>query len=334
MDPRATPWIAVVESDSSDHSVAEPNGHPNTKLPIAGIVASAGDLDAFKKFFAAMPITSGMAFVLVPHLDAKRKSSMVELLERQTSMPVVEATDGLQVEVDSVYIIPPNHFLSISQGILRLSDLPDPIGVQTAIDYFLRSLAQDQQERSIGIVFSGTGSHGTLGIREIKRCGGIAIVQSPEFSEFDQMPSSAIETGLVDFVLSPELMPETLLKVAKEAYVSQSRPPLGSSGNATEQLEVVLELIRTQTNYDFRSYRTNMILRRIERRMGLIQVAEFAKYVEVLKNQPNEVEALCKDFLIGVTAFFREGEATRCGKQVVARQVKFERVEPLRRNSF
>jgi len=125
---------------------------------------------------------------------------MVELLERQTSMPVVEATDGLLVEVDSVYLIPPIHFLSISQGILRLSGLPDPIGVQTAIDYFLRSLAQDQQARSLGIVFSGTGSHGTLGIREIKRCGGIAIVQSPKSSEFDQMPSSAIETGLVDFV--------------------------------------------------------------------------------------------------------------------------------------
>ena len=256
-----------------------------------------------------MPNKSGMAFVLIPHLDSKRKSSMVDLIMRQTSMPVVEATDGMIVEVNSVYIIPPNHFLAISNGILQLSDLPDPIGAQTAINFFLRSLAEDQQERVIVIILSGTGSHGTLGIREIKRCGGIAMVQTPESAEFDQMPLSAIETGLIDFVLSPELMPETLLKYAQQPYVNQSRPPLASSDNATEQLKDVLELIRTQTRYDFGSYRTNMILRRIERRMGLLQVDDFAKYVEVLQNQPSEVDSLCKDFLIGVTAFFREGEA-------------------------
>ena len=298
LDDTADQSIAVVEPNPAVRSFAEEDDHPSTKFPIAGIVGSAGGLDAFKKFFADMPNKSGMAFVLIPHLDSKRKSSMVDLIMRQTSMPVVEATDGMIVEVNSVYIIPPNHFLAISNGILQLSDLPDPVGSQTAIDFFLRSLAEDQQERAIGIVLSGTGSHGTLGIREIKRCGGIAMVQSSESAEFDQMPSSAIETGLIDFVLSPELMPETLLKYAQQPYVNQTRPPLASSDNATEQLEDVLELIRSQTRYDFHSYRTNMILRRIERRMGLLQVDDFAKYVEVLQNQPSEVDALCKDFLI------------------------------------
>ncbi len=167
-----------------------------------------------------MPVDSGMAFILVPHLDAKHKSSMVDLLKRETKMPVAEATDGMLVEVNCVYIIPPNHCLTIAQGKLRLSDLPDPIGAQTAIDFFLRSLAVDQEELAIGIVLSGTGSHGTLGIREIKRCGGMAMVQSPESAQFDQMPRSAIETGLVDFVLPPELMPAKLVSYVKQPYVN------------------------------------------------------------------------------------------------------------------
>jgi len=158
---------AVAEPNPAVSSFAEDDDHSSTKFPIAGIVASAGGLDAFKKFFADMPNKSGVAFVLIPHLDSKRKSSMVDLIMRQTSMPVVEATDGMLVEVNSIVIIPPNHFLAISNGILQLSDLPDPLGSQTAIDFFLRSLAEDQQERAIGIVFSGTGCHGTLGIRAL-----------------------------------------------------------------------------------------------------------------------------------------------------------------------
>lgn len=191
----------------------------DTSFPIVGIVASAGGLAAFKSFFAAIPSQCGMAFILVPHLDAHRKSLMVELLARQTSMPVVEAGEGMLVEVNSVYIIPPNHCLTLRHGRIRLSEMPDPIGAQTAMDSFLRSLAEDQKELAIGIVLSGTGSHGTLGIREIKRCGGMVMAQSPESAEFTQMPSSAIETGLVDYVLTPNLMPDTLLKYVQQPYV-------------------------------------------------------------------------------------------------------------------
>ncbi len=308
--------LGVAQSNNSTDDTTDdsPNGgvkEARVKLgfPVVGIVASAGGLEAFKSFFSAMPNQCGMAFVLVPHLDAKHKSMMVELISRQTTMPVVEAREGMIIEADTVYIIPPNHCLTMSQGSLRLSDLPEPIGAQTAIDFFLRSLAEDQGELAIGIVLSGTGSHGTLGIREIKRCGGMAMVQSPESAEFDQMPRSAIETGLVDFVLPPVSMPETLLGYTKHPYLNGTETSIASSPNAAEFLKVILELIRAKTKYDFRSYRTNMIMRRIERRMGLVRLDELAKYTELLRSNPIEVEALCKDFLIGVTAFFREPAA-------------------------
>jgi chemotaxis methyl-accepting protein methylase len=311
-DARQANLVAASANDVADDTLVESEVDPefpsDSNFPMVGIVASAGGLDALKHFFAAMPSTSGMAFVLVPHLDAKHKSLMVELLARQTSMPVVEAIEGMRVEANSVYIIPPNHCLRLSDGYLRLSQLPDPIGAQTAIDFFLRSLAVDQQEQAIGIVLSGTGSHGTLGIREIKRCGGMVMAQSPESAEFDQMPRSAIETGLVDFVLPPNAMPDALLTYSKQPYLNRDHP-IATSADFDEQLKIVLEVMRSQTKYDFRSYRTNMIRRRILRRMGLAHVDDLSKYIEFLQSNPDEMDALSKDFLIGVTAFFREHEA-------------------------
>jgi two-component system, chemotaxis family, CheB/CheR fusion protein len=279
------------------------------RFPVVGIVASAGGLDAFKSFFAAMPNDSGMAFVVVPHLDAKHKSLMVELLARQTKMPIVEVVDGMVIRANSVYVIPPNHFLSISEGQLRLSSLPSPLGAQTAIDFFLRSLGRDREELAIGIVLSGTGTHGVQGLREIKRCGGMAMAQSPETCGFDQMPRSAIETGLVDFVLAPADMPTKLLEYVKQPYIKQTRPVNDVSASVSEKLKTILELTRSRTKYDFRSYRANMILRRIERRMGLVQLENLGKYLELLNDHPEEIDALCHDFLIGVTSFFREPEA-------------------------
>ena len=311
-DARQANLVAASANDVADDTLVESEVDPefpsDSNFPMVGIVASAGGLDALKHFFAAMPSTSGMAFVLVPHLDAKHKSLMVELLARQTTMPVAEAIEGMRVEINSVYIIPPSHCLRLSDGCLRLSQLPDPIGAQTAIDFFLRSLAVDQQEQAIGIVLSGTGSHGTLGIREIKRCGGMVMAQSPESAEFDQMPRSAIETGLVDFVLPPNAMPDALLTYSKQPYLNRDHP-IATSVDFDEQLKIVLEVMRSQTKYDFRSYRTNMIRRRILRRMGLAHLDDLSKYIEFLQSNPDEVDALSKDFLIGVTAFFREHEA-------------------------
>ncbi|MCU0720298.1 MAG: hypothetical protein MUC83_11390, partial [Pirellula sp.] len=278
-------------------------------FPIVGIVASAGGLDSFKSFFRAIKENCGMAFVLVPHLDSKRKSSLVELISRESCLPVVEATDGMQVKVDSVYVIPNNHTLMLSQGVIRLGSLPEPIGAQTAIDSFLRSLAEDQQSKAIGIIFSGTGSHGTLGIREIKRCGGMAMVQAPESAEFDQMPRNAIETGLIDFILPPASMPEVLLNYARRPYIRSIHATLPFQEESTAELKSIFDLIRLKTKYDFRCYRPNMVMRRIERRMGLVQADDLDTYTQILRNNQHELESLCNDFLIGVTSFFREPEA-------------------------
>jgi two-component system CheB/CheR fusion protein len=268
--------LVSVEDDARNESAGARGDRSSNNFPVVGIVASAGGLDAFKSFFSAMRSPCGMAFVVVPHLDTKHRSFMVELLSRQTSMPVVEAVEGVLVEANSVYVIPPNHRLGLSKGRLRLSELPDPIGAQTAIDFFLLSLAVDQQERAIGIVFSGTGNHGTLGIREIKRFGGMVMAQSPESAEFDQMPRSAIETGLADFILPPASMPDVLLRYARPLSLSGNRT-IPQSTEVNEQIKAILNVIRAQTKYDFRSYRSNMIMRRIERRGsrtigGLVEV--------------------------------------------------------------
>ena len=215
------------------------------RFPIVGIVASAGGLEAFTHFFEAMPSDSGMAFVLVPHLDAKHKSLMADLIGRQTAMPVSEAKDETAVEANHVYVIPPNHSLSIDGGRLRLGKLPELGGSQTAIDLFLRSLAADQGVRAIGIVLSGTGSHGTLGVREIKNYGGLAIAQSLESAEFDQMPRSAIETGLVDFVLPPEQMPETLVRYTQSAG-EEERPDNSTDNSLVSLLEFELKTTRDE----------------------------------------------------------------------------------------
>lgn len=278
-------------------------------FPVVGIVASAGGLDAFKKFFSAMPLDCGMAFVLVPHLSSQRKSMVAEILAKQTTMPVAAASDGMPVAMNCVYVIPPNHFLAITDCTMRLSPLPETIGKQVAIDFFLRSLAEDQRERAIGIVLSGTGSHGTLGLRDIKRCGGMAIAQDPESAEFEQMPRSAIETGIVDLVISPELMPKRLVDYVRQPYVNRSPSVLSSNDNASEQLAETLVLVFSLTKCDFRMYRPNMLMRRIDRRMGLLQFIDFATYLDFLRVQPDEVHALCKDFQIGVTAFFRDPES-------------------------
>src|SRR6266571_5231756 len=168
--------------------------HPGP--PVAGICASAGGLDAFKKFFAAMPADSGIAIVLIPHLDPRHESLMVELLARCTKMPVVEATEGMAVEANRVYIIPPNKYMTISGGVLRLTGPVERGGPWTSIDLFLRSLALDQQDKAICIILSGTGVHGTLGLKAVKASDGMAMVQDPNTAEYPRMPQSAVATGL------------------------------------------------------------------------------------------------------------------------------------------
>ena len=251
-----------------------------------------------------------MAFVLIPHLDPTHESLMVELMARQTSMPVREARDGMPVVPDHVYVIPPNADLTIEHRVLRVTPPPPRRGSHTAIDVFLRSLAADEQERAVGIILSGTGNHGTLGLKDIKAAGGLAIAQSPESAEHDQMPKNAIASGVIDYILPPDQMPQALMR-----HLTQLAAP--APDLAPEALDQILLLLRTEMKRDFRGYRRGMLLRRVKRRMGLSRVDQVAGYVDYLRAHAEEVQALGKDLSIGVTAFFREPQAFQVIERVV-----------------
>jgi two-component system, chemotaxis family, CheB/CheR fusion protein len=279
-------------------------------FPIVGIGASAGGLAAFEAFFSGMPIDKDpdMAFVLVQHLAPDHKSILTDLIRRYTRMQVSEAEDGVVVQPNCAYIIPPNRDMAFLNGTLQLLEPAAPRGQRLPIDFFFRSLAQDQHERAICIVLSGTGSDGTLGMREVKGEGGMAMAQTPESTEFDGMPRSAIATCLVDYILPPAEMATHLIAYATHAFGKGTRslsPPFPRYDDA---LKKVFILLRAQTGHDFSQYKHNTIKRRVERRMAVHQIADLDGYVRFLQQTPGEVEALFRDLLIGVTNFFRDPE--------------------------
>ena len=296
------PEVAGTTEDEED------GGRPRSDLLIVGIGASAGGLRAFKSFLEAMPSETGMAFVLVPHLDPKHESLMVELLSQRTAMPLSEAKQGTKVEADHVYVIPPNKYMEIREGCLHLVSPGEAPLLRTAIDRFFASLAADQRELAVGIVLSGTGNHGTPGLKEIKLAGGMVMVQDPESAEYNAMPQSAIDAGLPDYVLPPQDMPPALIAFARHPYVTRSG---GEEGDLEPEMGRILSILRSRTRYDFRWYRKKMMLRRIRRRMSLQRIDEPAAYLNFLRNSPEEIHALYKDMLIGVTGFFREPESFR-----------------------
>ena len=280
-------------------------------FPVVGIGASAGGLAAFEKFFAGMPAKSdsGMAFVLVQHLAPDHKSILSDLVKRYTRMKVFEVKDGIRVQPDCAYIIPPNRDMAFLHGSLYLSEPLAPRGLRLPIDFFFRSLAQDQHERAICIVLSGTGSDGTLGLRAVKGEGGMAMAQTPESTEYDGMPVSAISTGLVDFVLPPGEMPAQLIAFAKQVFGRKPRQIAPQAIKAGDLLKKIYILLRANTGHDFSFYKQNTIVRRIERRMAVNQVERMEDYLRYLQQSPKEVEALFRDLLIGVTSFFRDPDA-------------------------
>jgi len=288
-----------------------PTVEPKTGFPIVGIGASAGGLAAFEAFFSGMPAATdpGMAFVLVQHLAPDHKSLLTDLIRRCTRMQVFEVEDGMRVNPNCVYIIPPNRDMAFLNGALQLLEPTSPRGQRLPIDFFFRSLAQDQHERAIGIVLSGTGSDGTLGVRAIKGEGGMVMAQIPASTEYDGMPRSALGTGLVDFELPPAEMPAQLIAYVRQAFGSLSRSvhvPIPKTENALKKIFI---LLRAQTGHDFSQYKPSTIQRRIERRMAVHQIDAIDKYVKYLQQTPVEGMALFRDLLIGVTHFFRDPEA-------------------------
>ncbi|MDD2464868.1 MAG: chemotaxis protein CheB [Desulfobulbus sp.] len=280
-------------------------------FPIVGIGASAGGLAAFEAFFSGMPVDADpeMAFILVQHLAPDHKSILTDLVKRYTRMQVFEVEDGMIVHPNCAYIIPPNRDMAFLGGSLQLLEPSSPRGQRLPIDFFFRSLAQDQHERAICVVLSGTGSDGSLGVRAIKGEGGMVMAQEPNSTEYDGMPRSAIATGLVDFVLPPAKMAAQLIAYTVHAFGRAPqiiRPQPSSTENALKKIFI---LLRTQTGHDFSLYKPSTVNRRIERRMALQQIETMESYVKYAQQTPREVEALFRDLLIGVTNFFRDPKA-------------------------
>ena len=240
------------------------------------------------------------------HLDPDHKSILIDLVKKYTKMPVFKVEDGMQVQPNCVYIIPPNRDLAFLHGKLHLMEPSAPRGLRLPIDYFFRSLAQDQRERAIGIVLSGTGTDGALGLKAIKGEGGIALAQAPESAAYDGMPRSAIATGAMDYVLPPEQMPEQLIAYVQRAFGHRARPIAAPAGINDDVLKRVYILLRAQTGHDFSLYKPNTINRRVERRMAVTQIDRLEDYVRYLQQNPVEVETLFHELLIGVTNFFRD----------------------------
>ncbi len=289
-------------------SSESPGSRAGVSFPIVGIGASAGGLEALEKFLAHVPAGSGMAFVIVQHLDPTHKGIMPELLQRATGMRVIQVKDRTKVQRDCVYVIPPNKDMSILHGVLHLLDPAAPRGLRLPIDFFLRSLAEDRREHSVGVILSGMGSDGTLGLRAIKEKAGVAFVQEPATAKYDGMPRSAIDARLADIVAPVDELPGKLI-----AYLQRSpliaRPDAPSEDKSQSALEKAIILLRARTGNDFSLYKRNTLHRRIERRMGIHQIHKMAAYVRYLQENSQELDLLFKELLIGVTNFFRDPAA-------------------------
>jgi two-component system CheB/CheR fusion protein len=275
-----------------------------SEIAIVGIGASAGGLEALEEFFGNLPADTGMAFVVIQHLDPNHKGLLPELLQRDTSMKVFQVTDRLKVKPNCVYVIPPNKSMSVLDGTLHLFKPVEQRGLRLPIDFFFRSLAEDRQEKSIGIILSGMGSDGSLGLKAIKEKNGIALVQDPDTSKFDGMPRSAVTAVNADIIANAKELPSKLIAFLK--FAPNIKPGTETDIKAKSNLEKIIILLRTQTGHDFSLYKKNTLFRRIERRMNVHQIDKIANYVRFMQENPKESEILFKELLIGVTSFFRD----------------------------
>ena len=282
---------------------------------IVGLGASAGGVAALKEFFSTMPPKTGIAFVVLVHLDPDSPSRLPDLFAGLAGFTVMEAMENQAIRANHVYIVPPGKNLLLHQGRVllesRTSTLP------TAINTFLRSLAEDRQEKAVAVILSGGGSDGAMGIREVKAHGGLVLVQDPATAEHGDMPESAIATEMVDFVLPPSEMPEFLLRYTKQPYLAADSASPAPAAWTADFLQEVLALVDQRIGHDFRSYKESTLRRRIWRRMSLRQMQQPMEYVQVLRDNPAELDALARDLVISVTYFFRDPEAWK----VVEKQV-------------
>ena len=292
-------------------------------FPIIGIGASAGGLETLNIFFSIMPPDSNMAFVVIQHLSPQHKSIMASLLEKHTRMSVKEIKDATSLEPNCVYLNPPNKNVAVFNRVLHLMEPVKTSAINMPIDFFFKSLSEDQHENAIGIILSGTASDGTLGIKAIKGEGGMVMVQDPDTAKYGGMPQSAIETGLVDFIIPVEKVPEQLIRYVKHPIIKTPGKITTSEAASRNQLQKIFTLIRSSTGYDFSHYKQSTIERRIERRLAVHQIGTLPDYILYLQKHSEEIDYLFKNLVIGVTSFFRDPEAYNViGEQVLAKLIE------------
>ena len=294
-----SPWVSATTDQASD---------AHAQFPVVGIGASAGGLDACTKLVSALPPASGMALILVQHLDPTHESLMVNLLAEHTAMTVCQAVEGMPVEPNHLYVIPPGTYLSVSAGALHLTPPRAPHGARLPVDFLLSSLAGAYGARAVGVILSGTGADGSVGLMAIKAQRGLVIAQDPDEADYDGMPQSAIATGSVDLVLPVAEIPAALVTFAAQATSHPAKADAPATAINTESLGQIIELVRTKTAHDFTLYKLGTLQRRIERRMAMasIEINGMDRYLDLLRNDENELELLSKDLLINVTSFFRD----------------------------
>src|SRR5467141_2349561 len=286
--------------------VTRTRGHEQDTTIVA-IGASAGGVEALTDLIHHLAPDTGMAFVLVQHLDPKHHSILTELLARKTAMSVTEVSDGLVVEPNHVYVIPPNATMSISDHTLRLSPREESRGVHMSVDHFMRALAEQMGNRAIGVILSGSGSDGTLGMAEIQAHGGVTFAQDEVSAKYDGMPRSAVVAGCVDYVLPPKEIAKELERIARHPYLARKTLPGTAEAVPTlgRGLNTIFQVLRRATGVDFTHYRQTTILRRIQRRMVVHKIDKLEEYVKCVQANPAEIKALYQDVLINVTNFFR-----------------------------
>ena len=309
---------SVRASDKPSEKSTEKSAAQNGSFPVVAIGASAGGLEAYTDFFHTLPVDSGMAFVLVQHLDPSHHSMLTEIISKSTRMPVEEVKDGTRISPDRVYVIPHNALLAISNGGFALTPRSKGPG-HLAINFFMRSLAEERKSRAIGIVLSGTGTDGAQGLEYIKAEGGITFAQSPVTAKYDGMPRSAIDSGCVDFILPPGEIAKELRRITGHPYVREDHeePEIASALSRKQDFVQILGQLRRTTGVDFSQYKPNTIHRRAMRRMVVLKLDSLRDYARHLADFPGEAQKLYEDVLIPVTSFFRDFEAFEALKSQV-----------------
>ena len=298
--------------ENGEESQSAEDGHQD--FITVGIGASAGGIKALKEFFSAMPADSGMAFVVILHLSPEHESTLAAILQKETTMRVIQIQDSVKVKPNEVYVIPPNKNLAMMDGSIQVTEFGEQRGTRVAIDLFFRSMANAYGKNGVCVVLSGTGTDGTMGLKRVKESNGFAIVQDPGDAEYDAMPRSAISTNLVDWILPVSEMPGRLLKFKE----SSERMKLTGGGDEAKQipqlkgidaLPEILTLLRIRTGHDFSNYKQATLLRRIARHLQIYELDDIREYIKLLREKPEDLQSLLKNLLINVTNFFRDHEA-------------------------